>query len=142
MSSKKIGVGVVGTCMAAKPHALALNDLSDIINVKAIYSRNKDKCYSFARNYNFETANSIQDILENNEIDMVILITPPNQRLELVREFSKAGKHILMEKPVERSTKQAEELVKICENSNVMLGIVLQHRFRESSIKLIIKSNV
>ena len=52
MSSKKIGVGVVGTGMAAKPHALALNDLSDIINVKAIYSRNKDKCYSFARNYN------------------------------------------------------------------------------------------
>ena len=136
MSSKKIGVGVVGTGMAAKPHALALNDLTDIIDVKAIYSRNKDKCYSFARNYNFETANSIQDILENNEIDMVILITPPNQRLELVREFSNAGKHILMEKPVERSTKQAEELVKICENNNVMLGIVLQHRFRESSIKL------
>ena len=97
MSSKKNGVGVVGTGMAAKPHALALNDLNNIIDVKAIYSRNKDKCYSFARNYNFETANSIQDILENNEIDMVILITPPNQRLELVREFSKAGKHILME---------------------------------------------
>ena len=42
MSSKKIGVGVIGTGMAAKPHALALNDLSDIIDVKAIYSRNKD----------------------------------------------------------------------------------------------------
>ena len=40
---------------------------------------------------------------------MVILITPPNQRLELVKEFSKAGKNILMEKPIERSTKQAEE---------------------------------
>ena len=136
MSSKKIGVGVVGTGMAAKPHALALNDLSDIINVKAIQSRNKDKCYSFAKNYDLETANSIQQISENNNIDIVILITPPNQRLELVREFSKAGKHILMEKPVERSTKQAEELVKICENNNVMLGIVLQHRFRESSVKL------
>ena len=67
---------------------------------------------------------------------MVILITPPNQRLELIKEFSKAGKHILMEKPIERSTKQAEEIVKICENNKVQLGIVLQHRFRESSIKL------
>ena len=136
MLSKKIGVGVIGTGMAAKPHALALNDLTDIINVKAIYSRNKDKCYSFAKNYDFETANSIQQISENNNIDMVILITPPNQRLELVREFSKAGKHILMEKPIERSTTQAEEIVKICEKNNVMLGIVFQHRFRESSIKL------
>jgi predicted dehydrogenase len=41
-----------------------------------------------------------------------------------------------MEKPIERSTKQAEEIVKICENNKVQLGIVLQHRFRESSIKL------
>ena len=46
MSSKKIGVAVIGTGMAAKPHALALNDLSDIIDVKAIYSRNKDKSFS------------------------------------------------------------------------------------------------
>ena len=135
MLSKKIGVGVIGTGMAAKPHALALNDLNNIIDVKAIYSRNKDKRHSFAKDYNFETANSIQEISANNNIDMVILITPPNQRLELIKEFSKAGKHILMEKPIERSTKQAEEIVKICENNKVQLGIVLQHRFRESSIK-------
>ncbi len=143
MITKKIGVGVIGTGMAAKPHALALNDLKDIIDVKAIFSRNKDKCNSFATLYNFKTANSIQEISENDEIDMVILITPPNQRLELVREFSKAGKHILMEKPIERSTKNAEEIVNICENNNVRLGIVLQHRFRESSIKLkkLIKDN-
>ena len=136
MLSKKIGVGVIGTGMAAKPHALALNDLNNIIDVKAIYSRNKDKRHSFAKDYNFVTANSIQEISANNNIDMVILITPPNQRLELIKEFSKAGKHILMEKPIERSTKQAEEIVKICENNKVQLGIVLQHRFRESSIKL------
>lgn len=136
MFSKKIGVGVIGTGMAAKPHALALNDLRDIIDVKAIFSRNKDKCHSFANNYNFKTVNSIQEISENNEIDMVILITPPNQRLELIKEFSAAGKHILMEKPIERSTKQAEEIVNICDNNNIKLGIVLQHRFRESSVKL------
>ncbi len=144
MSSKKIGVGVIGTGMAAKPHALALNDLREIINVKAVFSRNKEKCNLFAKNYNFVTANSIQDISENNEIDMVIIITPPNQRLELVKEFSKAGKHILMEKPIERSTEKAKEIVNICKNNNVRLGIVLQHRFRESSTKLkqLIEENV
>ena len=49
MSSKKIGVGVIGTGMAAKPHALALNDLKDIIDVKGIYSRNNDRCNAFAK---------------------------------------------------------------------------------------------
>ena len=136
MSFKKIGVGVIGTGMAAKPHALALNDLRDLIEVKAVFSRNKEKCNIFAENYNFVPANSMQDILQNNEIDMAIIITPPNQRLELIKELSKAGKHILMEKPIERSTEKAKEIVNVCQNNKVQLGIVLQHRFRESSIKL------
>jgi predicted dehydrogenase len=143
MSLKKIGVGVIGTGMAAKPHALALNELKEIIDVKGVFSRNEQKCKLFAENYNFVTANKIQDILENNEIDMVIIITPPNQRLELVEVFSKAGKHILMEKPIERSTEKAKKIVNICQNNKVHLGVVLQHRFRESSIKLktLIKEN-
>ena len=136
MSSKKIGVGVIGTGMAAKPHALALNDLKDIIDVKGIYSRNNDRCNAFAKNYNFKTFNSIKEISENNEIEMVILITPPNQRLELVEQFSKYGKHILMEKPIERTLENAKSIVSICENNKVNLGIVFQHRFRKSSIKL------
>ena len=92
MSLKKIGVGVIGTGMAAKPHALALNDLKDIIEVKGVYSRNKEKCNLFAKNYNFITANRIEDISENPEIDMAIIITPPNQRLELVEKLSSSWK--------------------------------------------------
>ena len=136
MSLKKIGIGVVGTGMAAKPHALALNDLKDIIEVKGVFSRNEEKRKLFAENYNFATANTIEDISENSEIDMVIIITPPNQRLELVDKLSRAGKHILMEKPIERSTEKAEKIVDICHKNKVSLGIVFQHRFRESSKKL------
>ena len=136
MSFKKIGIGVVGTGMAAKPHALALNDLKDIIDVKGVFSRNEEKRKLFAETYDFVTANKIEDIYENLEIDMVIIITPPNQRLELVDKFSSAGKHILMEKPIERSTEKAKKIVDICHKNKVSLGIVFQHRFRESSIKL------
>ena len=48
MSSKKIGLAIIGTGMAAKPHALALNELKDDINVVGVFSRNKEKkenCY-------------------------------------------------------------------------------------------------
>ena len=41
---------------------------------------------------------------------MVDIITPPNQRLELVEQFSKYGKHILMEKPIERNLSNAKEI--------------------------------
>ena len=136
MNSKKIGVAVIGTGMAAKPHALALNDIKEKIDVIGVFSRNIDNRLKFAKKYNFETFPDIQSIKNNNDVDMVILITPPNQRLELVDKLSSGGKHILMEKPIERSSKNAEKIVSICKKNNVNLGIVFQHRYRKSSIKL------
>ena len=97
---------------------------------------NIDNRLKFAQKYNFETFPDIQSIKNNNDVDMVILITPPNQRLELVDKLSSGGKHILMEKPIERTSENAEKIVSICEKNNVNLGIVFQHRYRKSSIKL------
>ena len=51
MSSKKIGLAIIGTGMAAKPHALALNELKDDINVVGVFSRNKEKRENFSKNY-------------------------------------------------------------------------------------------
>ena len=59
--------------------------------------------------------------------------TPPNTHLELVERFAAAGKHILLEKPLERSTERALRLVETAEAAGVKLGVVFQHRFREAS---------
>jgi len=136
MKLKKVGVGVVGTGMAAKPHAQALNDLKQIIDIRGVFSRNADKCQLFAKKYEMPFTDNIDYLVKDSNLDMVIIITPPNQRLELVEKFSRIGKHILMEKPIERTTKEAEKIVNICKKNNVKLGIVFQHRFRESSKKL------
>ena len=111
MSSKKIGLAIIGTGMAAKPHALALNELKDDINVVGVFSRNKEKRENFSKNYNFNSFQDIDSIYDNPEVDMVDIITPPNQRLELVEQFSKYGKHILMEKPIERTLENAKSIV-------------------------------
>ena len=63
-----------------------------------------------------------------------LIFTPPNTHLDLAEKFAAAGKHILLEKPVEITTGRAERLVKAC--SKVKLGIVLQHRFRPAAEKL------
>lgn len=136
MSAQKLGLAVVGTGMAATPHALALRDLSDGIDVRGVYSRNGEKRRAFAEKHGFPAAESIEALADDPAVDAVILITPPNQRLDLVRRFAGAGKHILMEKPVERTTEAAEEIVRVCEANGVKLGIVFQHRYREASQKL------
>jgi predicted dehydrogenase len=62
-----------------------------------------------------------------------MLLTPPNSHLELVQRAAAAGKHILLEKPLEADTPRAEAIVETCERAGVTLGVVLQHRFRPAA---------
>ena len=136
MSLSKLGVGVIGSGMAAAPHAIALNDLRDHIDLRGVFSRNAEKCKTFASRFELPFIKNIEDLINDPKLDIIIILTPPNQRLKLVQQFSDAGKHILMEKPVERSSAKAKKIVILCKEKNVKLGIVFQHRFRESSQKL------
>lgn len=50
-------------------------------------------------------------------MQMVIVATPPSARNELIATPAKAGKHILLEKPVARSMSEATKVVEICERA-------------------------
>jgi predicted dehydrogenase len=56
--------------------------------------------------------------------------------VELVEALAAKGKHILMEKPVERTTAAATRIVERCAEAKVHLGMVFQHRYREASLAL------
>ena len=130
------GLGVVGAGMSAKPHALALNGLKDRIAVRGVWRRNQAELDQFCATYDFPVAQSYEALLADPDIDAILVLTPPNAREEIVAAAAKAGKHVLMEKPVERSTEAAERIVASCDAAGVTLGIIFQHRFRAASMAL------
>lgn len=132
----KFGLGVVGAGMAAKPHALALNALRDRIDVRGVWRRNRPELDQFCAAYDFPATPSYEAMLADPAIDAILVLTPPNAREEIVAAAAKAGKHVLMEKPVERTTAAAERIVASCENAGATLGIIFQHRFRAASMAL------
>jgi predicted dehydrogenase len=134
--STKIGMAMIGTGMAAKPHAMALRDLQDRVEIRGVYSRDASRRRQFAEAWSFPEAESAEALAADPQVDCVLIVTPPNARRETVELFARAGKHILMEKPVERTTEAARGIVEFCEASGVKLGIVFQHRFRETSLAL------
>ncbi|MEQ9635452.1 MAG: Gfo/Idh/MocA family oxidoreductase [Devosia marina] len=129
----KFGLGVVGAGMGAKPHALALNALKDRISVRGVYRRNREQLDQFCREYDLPAAASYEALLEDPSVDAILVLTTPNAREELVAAACKAGKHVLMEKPVERSTEAAQRIVETCASAGVTLGVIFQHRFRAAS---------
>ena len=127
---------IIGLGMAVTPHAKSLADLRDRVEVACAYSPTARRRDAFAERFGLPVTDDLDAIVDDPSIDYAVLLTPPNARLDLVRRLAGAGKHILMEKPVERTTAAAEEIVATAERAGVTLGIVLQHRFREVAERL------
>jgi UDP-N-acetyl-2-amino-2-deoxyglucuronate dehydrogenase len=127
-------VALVGLGMAVTPHARSLLDLKHRVQVAYAYSPSQERRRSFAERFPFPQCSQLDTILQDRTVDAVLLLTPPNTHLELVSRCTAAGKHVLLEKPLEISTARAEKLVKACRN--MKLGVVLQHRFRPAAEKL------
>ena len=104
--------------------------------MRGAYGHDAERREAFAKTHGVPALASIQAIAADREIDAVLLLTPPNARIHEVTLLANAGKHILMEKPVERTTVAAEAIVGLCERAGVALGIVFQHRLRPASLAL------
>jgi len=127
-------VAVVGLGMAVTPHAKSLLDLGQRVEVAYAFSPSEERRALFAKKFPFPQADRLETILADRSVDAALLLTPPNTHLDLVRRFAAAGKHVLLEKPLEISTPRAQALVQAA--GKVKLGVVLQHRFRPAAEKL------
>lgn len=135
-ATRRFGIGIVGAGMAARPHALALKALTERIEVRGVYRRDPAARAAFCAEHGFPPAESLQALLDDAAVDALLILTPPNAREALVEAAARAGKHVLMEKPVERTTEAAERIVGTCDAAGVKLGIIFQHRYRAASQKL------
>ena len=129
-------IALVGLGMAVTPHAKSLLDLEDRAEVACAMSPTAARRAAFSARFPFPTAESLAPILEDRGIGVVAVLTPPNTHLEIASELGRAGKHVLLEKPVDVSTARAERLVAACRDAGVTLGVVLQHRFKPAAERL------
>ncbi len=133
---KRHRLAVIGLGMAVAPHAKSLLDLADRVEIAHAFAPSTERRRAFAERYPFPLAGSLDAVFADESVDVVLILTPPNTHLDLVRRAAEAGKHILIEKPIEITTERSLELVRICRAAGVTLGVVLQHRFRPPAVKL------
>jgi UDP-N-acetyl-2-amino-2-deoxyglucuronate dehydrogenase len=129
-------VGIVGLGMAAGPHLAALEALAPRVEVVACFSPSAERRQRFALRYRLPTVERIETIFEDPTIDLVMLLTPPSTHLSLIERAAQAGKHVLLEKPIEVSADRAAAVVGTMQAAGRTLGVMLQHRFRAVSRRL------
>ena len=129
-------IALIGLGMGSTPHAQSLVDLHDRIDVAAAYTRSLERAQAFSARFAFPVCRDLDAIAADAGIDCVLVATPPSSHLELVEQFAGAGKHILLEKPLDVSVARAQAIVTTCAKHGVCLGVVFQHRFRPAALRL------
>ncbi|UFS74396.1 Gfo/Idh/MocA family oxidoreductase [Tardiphaga sp. 37S4] len=133
-----IGVGLIGLGMAVKPHILSLLELQaqGRITIVGGFAPSADRRSAFSQQWGVPVFDSQKDLLSRSDLDLVLILTPPGTHLATVQAAAAAGKHILVEKPVEISVARGEELAAVTEAAGVRCGVCLQHRFRPAALRL------
>jgi predicted dehydrogenase len=132
----KIGIAIIGLGPAALPHAKSLLDLADRCEVRHAVSRSPERTKAFAAQFPFPVSNDIDAALADPAVSAVIVLTPPSAHLSVAETCFAAGKHVLVEKPLELTVAAGEKLVAAGRRADRRLGVVLQHRFRPASLRL------
>jgi predicted dehydrogenase len=133
---RRIGVGIVGLGNAVKPHAAALKALGDRALVVGGYSPSAPRRAHFATTYGLPAVDSLDALLADPKVEALFVLTPPRTHTEIALAAARAGKDVLLEKPVDVDFARSKALVDAVERAGRVLGIVFQHRFREASIAL------
>jgi UDP-N-acetyl-2-amino-2-deoxyglucuronate dehydrogenase len=131
----KTRIAIVGLGMAVTPHARGLVDLADTVEVVYAFSPSEGRRRAFAEKFPFPTCSSLDTILGDDSVEAVAVLTPANTHRDIAIRCAQAGKHVLMEKPLDITTARAVDLVNACRSAGVRLGVVLQHRFRPAGLR-------
>jgi predicted dehydrogenase len=75
-------------------------------------------------------------VLGDASVQAVFVLTPPYTHLDIVARCAAAGKHVLLEKPLEIDSMRSHQLVDACRDAGVKLGMMLQHRLRPAALAM------
>ena len=125
-------VGLIGTAAVAHKHAQAYQNLG--FEIVVCSNRNQERGRQFAKQYGAEFFPSYEQVCGDRRIDYVDICTFPELRLEPLLLSCRAGKHVLVEKPIATNLDVARRMIGAAHDGGIVLGVVSQHRFDASSV--------
>ena len=132
----RIGLAMVGLGPACEPHTKSLLDLADRVDVRWAVSRSPERIAAFSATAPFPVTTDIDAAINDPTVQAVLVLTPAGAHYDIAARAFAAGKHVLVEKPLELTAARASLLVAAGRAAGRILGVVLQQRFRAGPVKL------
>ena len=133
MTNDKIRIGLIGPGTIAPSHAFAI-DKAEATELVAVCGRRPEPAAALASLYGAAHYTRIDEMLD--AVDAVTLCTPSGAHLDAALEVIAAGKHLLIEKPLETTPARIDQIIEAAEARGVVLAGVFQSRFAPIAQKL------
>ena len=118
-------VGIVGVGFMGTTHAAGWAETpAEIVGFTA---ETQNEAGTLSKQYKTQVYSSLDEMLP--DVDVVDICSPTHLHYEMALQAAAAGKHIVCEKPLARTTKQAREIVRACQNAGVQLLVAHVVRF-------------
>lgn len=141
-----INIAIIGTGGISTAHVKAYQALSEACNIVALADIYPNKARSLAERFSLDciVVSDYRELLDNPNIDAVSICTPPFTHAQIAKDFLRAGKHVLVEKPMASSLQECDEMIKVAKESSRLLSVVAQNRFMNPIMKMsfLLKENI
>jgi len=129
------GFGIVGTGVIAAIHADAIAMLPDA-RLVAITDVDGGAAAAFAAARGCPAEPDLGALLAHYDVEVVCVCVPSGLHAEIAIQAAKAGKHLVVEKPIDVSLEAADRLIDAARGAGVALTVISQHRFDPGLIEL------
>ena len=126
------GFGIIGLGLIADFHAKAIQAISGSRGtLVACCSRSAEKAKDFSQKYNCRGYADIAEFLAHPGLDIVSICSPSGAHLDTALAAAEAGKHVIVEKPLEITPERCDRIIEACDRAKVSLAGIFQSRFSE-----------
>lgn len=130
----RVRFGIIGCGRIAQSHLSALATLEEAKLTVAVESR-KAAGQAVAEEHACALFDDYRDPKVIEQVDAVIICTPPNLHAEVARHFLERGVHVLCEKPLTVESAQARKLVELSREKDLILMMASKFRYVDDIIK-------
>jgi len=128
MSHKPLNVAVIGCGLIGKRRANEVNQHANTV-LSLVVDQRIENATALADTYSCDAGTDWKEAINSPDIDIIIVSTPNKYLTEIASEALRADKHVLIEKPMGRNLKEAEQLAEVAKQSGRLLKIGFNHRY-------------
>ncbi len=132
----KVGIGLIGAGRAGMIHARHFRSNLNNARLVAVADPNESIAKQAATELEIgDWYTDYRQLLADERIHAVVVVTPTKYHKEIVVAAAKAGKHVLCEKPMAMNAAECDEMIDACTQAKVKLQIGFMRRFDESFLE-------